>query len=128
MEDRPKISDAEWEIMKALWEKSPLTANKIVKMVSATKTWKPKTVRTLINRLVGKGAVAFEKKGRGYEYSPMLAEDECVQAETESFLGRVKGTKITPMLAAFLEEELLSAAEIDELKRILTDKGEENNV
>ena len=127
MEEQPKISDAEWEIMKALWEKSPLTANEIVETVSQTKTWKPKTVRTLINRLMAKGAVGFEKKGREYEYNPLLAEEECVQAETKSFLGRVKGAKITPMLAAFLEEELLSADEIDELKRILNDKGGNNN-
>ncbi|GAF87282.1 unnamed protein product, partial [marine sediment metagenome] len=121
--DKPKISDAEWQVMKVLWVKSPITANQIVDRLSDETSWKPKTVRTLINRLVTKNAIAFDKQGRQYLYYPILAEDVCVRAETESFLGRVRTSTLKPMLAAFLEDENLSAEEIEELKRILDEKG-----
>ena len=64
MKQIPKISESEWQIMKLLWAKSPSTANEIVKALSATTAWKPKTIKTLINRLVKKQALGYEKKGR----------------------------------------------------------------
>lgn len=123
MKDQPKISDAEWQVMKVLWVKSPITANEIVDQLSGETPWKPKTVRTLINRLVTKNVIAFDKHGRQYLYYPVLAEEVCVRAETESFLGRIRTSTLKPMLAAFLEDEKLSAEEIEELKQMLDAKG-----
>ena len=124
MKDMPKISDAEWQVMKVLWEQSPVTANHIVEKLTAETAWKPKTIRTLINRLTSKNAVGFDKEGRQYMYYPLLVEEECVRQETRSFLSRVRAEALKPMLAAFLEEENLSQREIDELKKILDKKGE----
>ncbi len=123
MEERPKISDAEWQVMKVLWEKSPVTANHIVEKLTAETPWKPKTIRTLINRLTSKNALGFNKNGRQYMYYPLLLEEECVRQETRSFLNRIRANSLKPMLAAFLEEENLSQEEIDELKKILDKKG-----
>ena len=123
MSDPSKISEAEWQVMKALWENSPQTANTIVQQILKTRTWSPRTVRTLINRLVAKGALSYSKDGREYQYSPVLSKDQCVQAETKSFIGKIKGTALTPMLAAFLEEEILTSDEINEIKRMLDQKG-----
>ena len=123
MENRLKISDAEWQVMKVLWSKSPVTANEIVDKLTAETTWKPKTIRTLINRLTGKNAVGFDKSGRQYMYYPLLSEEECVRQETKSFLSRVSTGTLKPMLAAFLEDENLSKDEIEELKKILDEKG-----
>lgn len=122
MENRPRVSDAEWEVMKVLWERSPRTANEVVNALSEKRAWKPKTVRTLINRLAGKGAIGFEKQGRGYLYSPVLSEEDCLRQETKSFIKRAGTGALKPMLAAFIEDEELSAAEIAELKRILEEK------
>ena len=124
MQDRPKISDAEWQVMKVLWAKSPVTANQIVEKLAVETDWKPKTVRTLINRLATKNAIGFDKDGRQYMYYPVLSEEECVRQETRSFMSRVRAGALKPMLAAFLEEENLTQAEIDELKNILDKKGE----
>ena len=115
----PRISEAEWEVMKVLWESSPRTANNIVKELSGKTHWKRETIRTLINRLVGKKVLNFEKKGRQYHYSPRLSEAECIKAETESFVKRFGAGSIEPMLATFVEEKKLSADKIDRLKRIL---------
>ena len=122
MEKRPKVSDAEWEVMKVLWESSPRTANEVVDALSEKRAWKPKTVRTLINRLAGKGAIGFEKQGRRYLYNPVLSEEDCLRHETKSFIRRAGTGALKPMLAAFIENEELSAGEIDELKRILEEK------
>lgn len=123
MNELPKISDSEWEIMKVLWKSSPLSANEIIKELSGQKTWKPKTVKTLINRLVQKNAVGYlQKEGRGYDYYPLIEEEESIQAETRSFLQRISSGALKPMLVHFLENESLSKADIQELKKILKNK------
>lgn len=123
MDQIPKISDSEWQVMRVLWGKSPATAKQVVKALSDKTLWSPKTVRTLLNRLVRKEALGFEKNGREYHYYPRVKEEQCVRAETRSFLRRVSGGAAKPMLAAFLEEEKLSRREIEELKQILDEKG-----
>ena len=125
MKKLPKISEAEWMVMSVLWAKSPLTANEVVERLSGKTHWKPKTVKTLIDRLVKKGAVKFEKEGRRHKYSPAVGRAECVATERKSFLKRVYGGTMKPMLAAFLEDADLSADDIAELKEILEQKAEE---
>lgn len=122
MKGTPKISEAEWEVMKILWDKSPRTANDIVDQLTGRTHWKRETIRTLINRLVSKKALKFEKKGRQYHYFPRVSRAECVRAETESFVSRFGAGAIEPMLAAFVEEKKLSAEKIAKLKRILDEK------
>jgi BlaI family transcriptional regulator, penicillinase repressor len=123
MSQVPRISEAEWEVMKVVWRKAPITANEVVDALADATDWKPKTVKTLINRLVGKKALGFEKDGRTYLYSPLVNERQCVRAESQSFLMRVYGGAVKPMLVTFLEQETLTAEEVEELQRILEQKG-----
>ncbi|MHC4713612.1 MAG: BlaI/MecI/CopY family transcriptional regulator [Planctomycetota bacterium] len=116
---QPKISESEWLIMRVLWRRSPRTANEVVDELTPQTPWKPKTIKTLLSRLVKKGAVGFSKKGRAYDYHPLLTEAESVRAESRSFLERVYGGALAPMLAHFLEDDRLSPEEIDRLRRIL---------
>jgi BlaI family penicillinase repressor len=110
--------------MRVLWKTSPLTANEIVEELAGNTKWKPKTIKTLITRLMNKGAVKFEKEGRLYRYRPAVSKDKCVRKERRSFVRRVYGGSTRPMLAAFLEEAKLSAEDISELKKILEQKAE----
>ena len=126
MHKAPRISDSEWEVMKILWTESPLTANRIVERLTAITPWKATTIRTLINRLVEKKAIGYQKKGREHHYYPLASESECVQAESRSFLGRVYRGALNPILAAFTENEALSPEDIEQLKRIL-EKNEETD-
>lgn len=119
----PRISDAEWTVMKVLWGKSPQTADEVVEAVSHLTTWNPRTTKTLLNRLVKKGALGFELDGRKYLYFPQVEEAACARAEGQSFLERVYGGALMPMLATFLEEPNLSKEEIAELRRLLNRKG-----
>ncbi|BCD22120.1 beta-lactamase repressor [Bacillus cereus] len=123
----PKISEAELEIMKVLWSNSPQTANEIIEELEDEMDWKPKTIRTLINRLVQKEAVAYHQdKGRMYAYYPLVSQDNYLQVETKSLLKRFCGAAFKPLLVNFLKEEKLSSEDINELKRILDEKTEEN--
>ena len=119
MKKAPNISEAEWEIMKILWKTSPKTANEIVNELKGKTRWKRETIRTLINRLVQKKALGFQKKGRQYHYFPRVTETEGIKAETKSFVKRIGGGSIEPMLAAFIEDKQLSVEKIERLKNIL---------
>ena len=122
MKTLPKISESEWLVMRILWSKGPLTANEVVKELTGKTKWKPKTIKTLITRLMKKGAVKFEKEGRKYRYYPAVSQAECVRMERRSFVRRVYGGTTRPMLAAFLEDAKLSAEDISELRKILEQK------
>jgi BlaI family penicillinase repressor len=119
MSKMPRISETEWEIMRVCWEKSPVSAREIIDALSAGNEWHPRTVKTLLNRLVKKRALGFKKQGRAYLYQPLVAEKNCVAAASETFLDRVFGGALHPLLAHFLETRKLSPAEMLELKRLL---------
>ncbi|MCP1310847.1 BlaI/MecI/CopY family transcriptional regulator [Paenibacillus tyrfis] len=120
----PKISESEWEIMKVIWRSNPITAEQIALQLPADIEWSDQTVRTFINRLLKKNAIGFEKSGRSYHYYPLVSEQECVRAESQSFLKRVFGGAADLMVTNFLEEAQLSDKEIERLQRILTEKQE----
>ena len=119
MSKMPSISETEWEIMRVCWAKQPVTAQEIIDQLSVQDDWHPKTVKTLLNRLIKKRALGFKKEGRAYLYRPLVTEKDCVAAESESFLDRVFGGSLKPMLAHFVEHKKLSPDEIAELKRLL---------
>ena len=122
MKTVPKISETEWEVMKVLWANSPLSADEIIAQLATQDAWHPKTAKTLLNRLVKKKALGFEKEGRAYLYHPLVKEVECVKAASDSFLARVFGGSLTPMLAHFVEQKKMSPGEIRALKRLLDRK------
>ncbi|APC78807.1 BlaI/MecI/CopY family transcriptional regulator [Clostridium botulinum] len=124
MKDMPKISAAEWEVMKLLWKESPLTSEKIINSLTEKMDWSTQTVKTFITRLLKKEAIGFEKVGRAYNYYPLISEDECIKAENQSFLQKVYDGAVGMLFTRFLEEETLSEEEIEELERILKDKKE----
>jgi len=122
MPESPHISDAEWEIMRVVWQASPSTAADIVDRLSGSKTWKPKTVKTLIGRLVQKRALGYHKDGREYAYFPLVNEEDCLREASRSFLDRIYGGSLKPLMVHFLESGKLSSEDIKELKALLREK------
>ena len=110
--------------MKVLWATPDIPAQRIISALSERhgEDWHPKTVRTLLNRLVKKKAVGYEKQGRGYLYRALIHEAECQQAVSQSFLDRVFGGSLQPLLAQFVNNEKLTPQEIENLKKILEGK------
>jgi len=125
MKKLPRISESEWLVMRVLWSKGEATANEVVEELAGRTKWNPRTVKTLITRLSGKGAVKYKKEGRMYRYYPAVGQADCVRMERKSFVRRVYGGTMKPMLAAFIEDAELSPQDISELKRILEEKGKE---
>ena len=119
----PSITDAEWTVMRVLWERGAATTNEVVQTLAGVTDWKPKTIHTLLRRLADKGALGHEKNGREFVFRPLVAERDCQLAQSRSFLDRVFGGEVAPMVAAFVEQESLTPDEIAELKRILA-KGD----
>ena len=120
MKKNPRISETEWEVMKVVWAEAPCAADRIIELLTrADPTWHPKTIKAFLNRLVKKRVLGFRKEGRAYLYRPLVREGECVAAASESFLDRVFGGALKPMLAHFVERRRLSAAEVRELRELL---------
>jgi len=115
----PSISESEWEIMNVLWDKAPQTANDIIFSLQETTDWKPKTIRTLLDRLVQKDVVGVNKDQRVYTFYPLYSQEECQRAETESFINRIYGGTLKSMLVQFIQEDTLSDDDINELRSIL---------
>jgi len=119
----PRISETEWEIMRVVWARSPITAADIIdELTKQDSTWHPVTAKTLINRLVKKGALGYEQMGRAYLYKPIVNERECVNAVSSSFLERVFGGSLSTMVAHFVENRKVTPKQARELRKVLDEK------
>lgn len=117
-----RISDAEWLIMKVIWGNSPSTASSVIKHLEQETDWSPKTVQTLIGRLVKKGALGVKKDTTLNEYYPLVSKEDCMREETKTFLQKVYDGSLKVLIANFVNNEALSSKEIEELKSILNEK------
>ncbi|MCI9462691.1 MAG: BlaI/MecI/CopY family transcriptional regulator [Lachnospiraceae bacterium] len=120
MKKLPQISEAELEVMKIVWAQAPVSTNEITDRLTQTTDWSPKTVQTLIKRLVTKGALTYEKQSRMFVYTPLVSEEEYIDRESSSFLNRFYNGNITAMLSSYIENDRLSAEEIGELRALLS--------
>ncbi|MCM1499628.1 MAG: BlaI/MecI/CopY family transcriptional regulator [Clostridium sp.] len=120
MKTLPQISEAEFEVMKVIWKHAPISTNEITDKLTQTTKWSPKTIQTLIKRLVTKGALSYEKHSRVFVYTPLVEEKEYIVQESHSFLERYYNGDITAMLSAYIEDDKLSEEEIDTLRSLLS--------
>ena len=116
----PDVSESEWIIMEALWNSAPQTASEVTKTVRDATNWAENTVRTLLTRLVEKGALRTAENAIGTRtYLPAVKREACVRAESQSFLDRVFGGAAKPLLVHFAQNSKLSPEEVKELKKLL---------
>ncbi|TFW31884.1 BlaI/MecI/CopY family transcriptional regulator [Massilia horti] len=114
------ISEAESQVMEVLWrEPEPVPAEQVVKVLVGAHDWQEATVKTLLNRLLKKGAIRATKDGRRYLYSPVLRREQWITDESKGLLDRLFGGRIAPLVAHFGSQRKLSKAEIDELARLI---------
>ena len=122
MRKLPQISEAEFEVMKVVWKYAPINTNEITEKLTQTTNWSPKTIQTLIKRLVSKKTLTYEKQSRVFVYTPLVKEDEYIRRESNTFLNRFYDGNIISMLASYIEDDKLSEAEIDTLRSLLSEK------
>jgi BlaI family transcriptional regulator, penicillinase repressor len=112
------ISEAEAEVMDVLWARSPRGAEEVVAALAGRQAWAEATVKTLLNRLLTKGAISAGRDGRRYLYSPVLQREEWLAQQSDGLLDRLFGGRVAPLVAHFGERQKLSKADIDELRAL----------
>jgi predicted transcriptional regulator len=109
--------------METLWSDSPRTANEVVDALASQSDWSAATIKTMLNRLVKKGALKFKADGKRYLYTPAVSRDACVRSETRGLVDRLFGGSVAPLLAHFVEDHKLTRAEVEQLRKLLDRKG-----
>jgi len=123
MRNTPAISDAEYQVMKVIWAAdAPISTNDVVDKLEKTTAWKPKTIQTLLSRLVKKGALNYEKDGRVFVYTPLIQESEILELESDTFLKRFYDGTLNSMIVNYLERDKLSEEDMNALINILEKK------
>lgn len=120
-----QISEAESLVMQVLWQHSPRYAEEIIAQLCEEQNWQEPTIKTLINRLLNKGAIQAEKHGRRYSYSAVLKREEWVTTESKSLLNRIFDGRVAPLVAHFSEKGKLSKKDIAELKKLIEGMDDE---
>ncbi len=120
MPNLPQISEAEFEVMKIIWKYAPISTNDITERLMQTTTWSPKTIQTLIKRLVNKGVLSYEKQSRVFVYTPLVNKSDYISQESNSFLKRFYNGNIATMVSSYLENNQLSETEIATLRSLLS--------
>jgi predicted transcriptional regulator len=114
-----QISDAESIVMEVLWLRSPRSAEEVIAELSREQDWQEATIKTLLNRLLRKGAIRAEKDGRRYSYSAVLNRDDWVNSQSKTLLNRLFGGRVAPLVAHFSDKGKLSKKDIADLKRLI---------
>lgn len=114
-----RISEAEHAVMEVLWEEQPLTATEVAERASPERGWSVHTVKTLLSRLLAKGAITHEAEGRRFLYSPAIERDSYVGRESERLVDRLFGGRVTPLIAQLAERRSLTPQDIAELEALL---------
>ncbi|MDZ7835264.1 MAG: CopY/TcrY family copper transport repressor [Alkalibacterium sp.] len=117
------ITEAEWEVMRVIWANENVLSRDIIEILFEKKRWKPATVKTLLGRLVDKGAIETETKGNKYIYSAIITEDACMSAYTEEILSRVCIKQSSHVIYSMIKRAKLSKSSIAELKELLAEKN-----
>ena len=114
-----RISEAESAVMELLWRRSPRSADEVVAALAKSHDWQEPTIKTLLNRLLNKGAIAADRDGRRYLYRPLLERADYVHEESKSLLDRLYGGQVSALVAHFSRGEKLSKQEIDEIRSLI---------
>lgn len=113
------ISDAESTVMQVLWSHSPRTAEDVLSALAGETDWALSTVKTLLNRLLRKGAVIAERDGRRFLYAPKLSREDWLQQQSAGLLDRLFDGRVAPLVAHFCEHRKLSPGDIAELRKLI---------
>ena len=122
--EKYKVSEAELEVMKILWEENPLTSKEIIQRLHHM-DWSDNTIKTFLNRLLNKGSIKNKAEGRTYLYSPTISYDKYLSKENKNFLNVIYNGATNLLISKFIEEEELSNEDIKELQDMLENKRRE---
>lgn len=116
---QPKISEAEMQLLQLLWDDSPQGASEIAERVPQERRWTLTTVKTLLSRLVAKGAITAKPEGRKYLYAPAIERDEVAANQARGLIDRLFGGRVSPLVAQLAEQKQLDEQDIAELEALI---------
>jgi BlaI family penicillinase repressor len=119
------ISEAESVVMQVFWERGPLPTEDVVAALESHGKWQESTVKTLLNRLLKKGALRARKDNRRYVYSPVLTREQWLSTESHGFLDRLFGGRVAPLVSYFSQQKKLGKKDIEDLKRLIKELDDE---
>ena len=122
MPDEINISDAEWTVMDSVWKHGSATAADVIADLAQPRGWSHRTIRTLLARLVEKGALNAAEQGHRYVYTPAVTRQRSVRSEGRTFLEKVFGGDVSSLLLHFAKESRMPAEKIEQLKRMLEER------
>ncbi|HEY4339700.1 MAG TPA: BlaI/MecI/CopY family transcriptional regulator [Steroidobacteraceae bacterium] len=125
MKSQVQISDAEAAVMEVLWQRSPAGSEEIAIALAPQRQWHESTVKTLLNRLLRKGAIRASKQGRRHLYTPLLKREAWLSEESAGLLDRLFGGRVAPFVAHFSRQRKLSRRDLEELKRLIGELEDE---
>jgi predicted transcriptional regulator len=114
-----KISDAELELLQLLWDESPLDAVEISKRVPAEREWSLATVKSLLSRLLTKGAIHAQTEGRRFLYRPAVEREAIAGNQADRLVDRLFGGRISPLVAQLAEQRGLAPEDLAELEALI---------
>ena len=114
-----RISESEIEVLKVLWDDSPLAAADLAARVPAARNWSLTTVKTLLARLVEKGAVSTVREGRRFLYSPLIGRDALSGRQAKHLVDRLFGGRVSPLVAQLADQRELDEADLAELEALV---------
>ena len=117
-----QIADAEWRVMDVLWKSAPLTAVEIAAELASEVDWSSATVKTLLHRLVKKGAINFVQEGKRYSYRPAVQRKACMREVTRSLVDRVFGGEPLSLVEYFVRSTRLSPEDLRRLRRLVDEQ------
>jgi predicted transcriptional regulator len=125
MKEPTGISEAEAIVMQVLWRHGPMHSENVVETLRGQQKWREATIKTLLSRLLTKGAISAQKEGRRYLYSPVLTRDEWLSHESKGLLDRLFGGRVAPLVAHFGRHGKLSKKDVAELKRLIAEMDDD---
>lgn len=127
MNQLPQISEAEYQVMKVIWEKAPVSTNEVADYLTQITSWSPKTIHTLLKRLIQKGVLSYTKNSRVFIYTPLVEEADYLKQENSHFLHKFYNGKVSDMLSAFINSNQLSSTDIEEVRKLLRNTHKEEH-
>lgn len=118
----PRVTDAEWEVMRVVWANKHVTSKEVITILESKMSWKQATIKTLLGRLVEKGALATEKEGKKFIYTTNIEEQNTVRDYTNDIFNRVCNKNVGHVIGNLIEDHILSLDDIHHLEELLEKK------
>jgi BlaI family penicillinase repressor len=121
--DETRISEAEWDLLEALWQRRRSTARELADDLRPTRGWARTTVNTMLDRMAAKGLVSVRRVGNVQEYEPKLEAGDARRSAWRRFVEQAFGGAVAPALQFIASDAKLTSRQKAALRRLLEEEA-----